>query len=153
MPRHMTERKKMGFALRSGFALNDGPKAERGAEPHLRHNVDGEAQPRLTSGGKAVARPNGKAVASRMAAKPCRNQVNGVRQAVGDGRPAATKRISRTAADLTHSCRSHAQLRIELRISGPPVRSSRGSGRSRRPRHGSSGRVSAWSWLCESRPS
>ena len=47
-------RLRMGCAPGSGFAPKfNGPKAEPGAQPKTSVNVDGEAEPRLTSGGEA----------------------------------------------------------------------------------------------------
>ena len=43
----------MGCAPGSGFALVYGPKAAPGGLAQTSENLDGEAQPRLTSGGKA----------------------------------------------------------------------------------------------------
>jgi hypothetical protein len=54
MPRRLTQKVN---GLCPWFGLRPRPirpKAERGAEPHFNHSTDGEAQPRLTSGGKAV---------------------------------------------------------------------------------------------------
>jgi len=44
----------LGYALGSGFAPSIlGPKAARGAKPKVSFTADGEAEPRLTSGGGA----------------------------------------------------------------------------------------------------